>query len=169
MFNTALLQDRRSNDNVQPQYKKFWKIYIKTRKWWASLIAQLVKNPPAMQETWVEKIPWRGERLPTPVFRPRKFHGMYEFHGVTKSQTQLRDHYKVWSNGICCNIVGWSPGTFSERIQIEANITWYHLYTESKTWYKWTHLQNWKRFIDFKDQVNDTGQWNTEFSSKLEG
>ena len=24
---------------------------------WASLVAQLVKNPPAMQETWVGKIP----------------------------------------------------------------------------------------------------------------
>ena len=38
----------------------------------ASLIAQLVKNPPAMQETqfnfWVGKIPWRRDRLPTPVF-----------------------------------------------------------------------------------------------------
>ena len=33
-----------------------------------SLIAQLVKNPPAMQETWVQKICWRRDRLPTPVF-----------------------------------------------------------------------------------------------------
>ena len=24
---------------------------------WASLVAQMVKNPPAMWETWVEKIP----------------------------------------------------------------------------------------------------------------
>ena len=36
-------------------------------------IAQLVKNPPAMQErsrfhSWVRKIPWRRDRLPTPVF-----------------------------------------------------------------------------------------------------
>ena len=31
-------------------------------------MAQLLKNPPAMQETWVGKIPWRQERLPTPVF-----------------------------------------------------------------------------------------------------
>ena len=33
---------------------------------------QLVKNLPAVRETWVqswvEKIPWRRERLPTPVF-----------------------------------------------------------------------------------------------------
>ena len=38
----------------------------------ASLVAQLVKNPPAMQETTVQslvgKIPWRRNRLPTPVF-----------------------------------------------------------------------------------------------------
>ena len=37
---------------------------------WASLVAQLVKNPPAMQETrfdsWVGKIPWRHDRLSTP-------------------------------------------------------------------------------------------------------
>ena len=39
---------------------------------WASLIAQLVKNPPAMQETLVHssvrKICWRRDRLPTAVF-----------------------------------------------------------------------------------------------------
>ena len=38
---------------------------------WASPIAQLIKNPPAMQEiqfnTWVEKILWRRNRLSTPV------------------------------------------------------------------------------------------------------
>ena len=38
----------------------------------ASLIDQLVKNPPAIQETpvdsWVRKIFWRRDRLPTPIF-----------------------------------------------------------------------------------------------------
>ena len=37
-----------------------------------SLISQLVKNPPAMQETqfntWVGRICWRRDRLPTSVF-----------------------------------------------------------------------------------------------------
>ena len=94
----------------------------RARQDWAtsihSVIAQLVKNPPAMQETpvrflgwedplekgedthsgilglplwlswwriclqcgrpefnpWVGKIPWRKERLPTPVFWPGEFH-----------------------------------------------------------------------------------------------
>ena len=34
------------------------------------LVAQLVKNLPLMRETWVGKIPWRRERLRTPVFQP---------------------------------------------------------------------------------------------------
>ena len=44
---------------------------------WASLVAQLVKNQPAKRETgfnpWIGKIPWRRERLPTPVFWPWEF------------------------------------------------------------------------------------------------
>ena len=39
---------------------------------WGSLVAQLVKNLPAIWrrgfDPWVGKIPWRRERLPTPVF-----------------------------------------------------------------------------------------------------
>ena len=44
-----------------------------------SLGAQMVKNLPAMRETqvqsWVEKIPWRRECLPTPVFLPGESQG----------------------------------------------------------------------------------------------
>ena len=47
----------------------------------ASLIAQLVKNLPAMRETWIQSlncnIPWRREGLPTPVFWLEEFHGLY--------------------------------------------------------------------------------------------
>ena len=28
-------------------------------------------------DPWVGKIPWRRERLPTAVFWPREFHGLY--------------------------------------------------------------------------------------------
>ena len=34
----------------------------------ASLVAQRLKGLPAMQETWVGKIPWRRKWQPTPVF-----------------------------------------------------------------------------------------------------
>ena len=47
---------------------------------WASLMAQLVKNLPAMQETWVGSLglenPWRRERLPTSLFWLGELHGL---------------------------------------------------------------------------------------------
>ena len=59
---------------------------------WASLVTQLVKNPPAMRENWVrslgwEDIPWRWERLPTPVFCPGEFQGLYSPRGLKQSDT----------------------------------------------------------------------------------
>ena len=45
---------------------------------WASLVAQLVKNLPAMQETWVrslgEEDPLEKGKLPASVFWPGEFH-----------------------------------------------------------------------------------------------
>ena len=42
-------------------------------------MAQMVKNLPAMQETWVQSLgqedPWRREWPPTPVFLPGEFNG----------------------------------------------------------------------------------------------
>ena len=68
---------------------------------WASLVAQLVKNLPAMLKTWVRSLgwedPWRRERLLTPVFWPGEFHGLYSLHGVAKSQTRLSTfHFQPW-------------------------------------------------------------------------
>ena len=51
----------------------------------ASLITQLVKNPPAVLETWVGKIPWGRERLPIPVLWPGEFHGLYSPWGHKES------------------------------------------------------------------------------------
>ena len=45
----------------------------------ASLVAQMVKNLPAMQKTQVRSLgqedPWRRKWQPIPVFLPREFHG----------------------------------------------------------------------------------------------
>ena len=65
---------------------------------WVSLVAQLVKNLPAMQETWVwpgfdlsltwvGKIPWKRERLLTPVSWPGKSHGLYSLWGPKQTDT----------------------------------------------------------------------------------
>ena len=71
---------------------------------WASLVAQLVKNPPAMWETWFN--PWAGmiprrERLPTPVFWPENSMDC-TVHGVAKRRTKLNNfHLIVASAGVC--------------------------------------------------------------------
>ena len=54
----------------------------------------MVKSLPAVQETWfdpwVGKIPWRRERLPTPVFWPGEFHGLYSSWGRKESDITER-------------------------------------------------------------------------------
>ena len=48
-------------------------------------MAQMVKNPPAKQETqinpWIWKIPWRREWLPTLVVLPGESHGQRSLTG----------------------------------------------------------------------------------------
>ena len=64
---------------------------------WASLMAQIVKNPPARQETWIPllgpKIPCRRKLQPTPLFSPRKSSGqrILAGHRVSKSRSLVRD------------------------------------------------------------------------------
>jgi len=63
----------------------------------ASLVAQMVTNPPAMQETWVQSLSqedrWRRKWLPTPVFLLENStdRGAWRaiVHRVPKSQTWL--------------------------------------------------------------------------------
>ena len=53
-------------------------------------MVQTAKNLPAMQETWIGKIPWRRERLPTPVLWPGESHGLYSPWGRKESDTTER-------------------------------------------------------------------------------
>ena len=76
------------------------------------LVAQMVKNPPAMQETWVQSLGWEDPlekgTVPTPVFWPGEFHGQRSLarataHRVTRSRTQLTDFHLI---GFLCSSVG---------------------------------------------------------------
>ena len=55
----------------------------------ASLVAQLVKNPPAMRDTWVQSLGWEDPlekgNVPTPVFWPGEFHVLYSPWGHKES------------------------------------------------------------------------------------
>ena len=58
---------------------------------WASLVAQLVKNSPAMQETWVRSLGWENPMEKGPA-HPLQFSGLENpmdctVHEVTKSQS----------------------------------------------------------------------------------
>ena len=58
-------------------------------------MAQLVKNPPAMRETWVRSLGFeepleKGPTLPTPVFWSGECHGLYSPWGPKESDTAER-------------------------------------------------------------------------------
>ena len=67
----------------------------------ASLKTQLVKNPPAVQETPVQSLGWedpldKGKAIYTPVFWPGESHGLYNPWGG--KETRLSDfffHFKA--------------------------------------------------------------------------
>ena len=63
----------------------------------ASLVAQLAKNPPAMQETWVRSLGWED-----PLEKGKSTHSRVPawrnsmdciVHAITKSQTKLSDFH----------------------------------------------------------------------------
>ena len=60
---------------------------------WASLVAQLVKNLPAMRETWVQFLGWED-----PLEKGKATHFSILnciVHGVAKSQTRLSDFQPI--------------------------------------------------------------------------
>ena len=64
---------------------------------WASLVAQLVKNPPVMWETWVQFLGWED---PLGKGKATHYSGLENsmdciVHGVAKSWTQLSDFYSL--------------------------------------------------------------------------
>ena len=104
----------------------------------ASLVAQMVKNLPAMQETqvlypWIGKIPWRRTQQPTPVFLPGESHRQRSLVGYSpwgckeldmterlilhlqyKFYMSLHKEMKTWRN----NRVEWFYSRFGEEWKV---------------------------------------------------
>ena len=55
--------------------------------WWFSWSRICLQCRRPGFDPWVGKIPWRRERLPTPVFWPRESHGLYSPWGHKESDT----------------------------------------------------------------------------------
>ena len=62
----------------------------------ASLVIQMVKNTPTMQETQlqsrVQEDPWRRDWLPTPVFLLGEFHGQRSLVAYSPQGRRVRDN-----------------------------------------------------------------------------
>ena len=65
--NLKITQQQILNDSIYRRYLE---------ELTASLVAQLQCGRCGF-DLWLGKIPWRRERLPTPVFWPGEFHGLY--------------------------------------------------------------------------------------------
>ena len=107
----------------------------------ASLVARMVKNLPAMQETrdpWVGKVSWRRKWPPTPVFLPGKFHGMRSLAG-----------YSLWG----CKELGTTGGLTLSPLILSSLL---FLDLEMMTYFSWL----WINFsLQLADISLDAGHW----------
>ena len=66
------------------------------REFWASLVNQIIKNPPASRrpefDPWVREIPWRRAWPPTPVFLPGESPWAEEPGGLQSMESQRVGH-----------------------------------------------------------------------------
>ena len=74
-------------------------------------VAQLVKNPPAMWETWVRSLGWEDRSPGEEKGYPLPYSGLENsmecmVHGIAKSQTQLKDfHNSLWEPFYICTMI----------------------------------------------------------------
>ena len=112
-----------------------------TACYWASIVTELVKNSPAMWETWVLSLDWkdprRKERLPTPVFWPGESHGQRslagygpysrkesdmseagQFQSICRNQNFTKTYACFCSNPATQFIVSWSKISNDLELQL---------------------------------------------------
>ena len=79
-----------------------WGISLLPLRFVTSLVAQMVKNLPAMGrpgfDPWVGKIPWRGKWQPTPLFLPGESHGQRSLAGYSPWNQLQRVTYNWATN-----------------------------------------------------------------------
>ena len=67
--------------------------------------AQMVKNPPAVQETWVRSLgwedPWRRAWQPTPVFSPGESQGQRSLAGYSAGGRKELDRTERLMHSMC--------------------------------------------------------------------
>ena len=122
------------NHHVHLKYITIW--FVNCTPIWAALVAQLVKDLPQCgrpgSDPWVGKIPWRRERLPTPVFWPGELHGLYSPWGYKESDTTERL-------------------THSPQYSLKKKKKWFYD-SFKKLWMAWFFSDNTGSIHDFKSE-----------------
>ena len=102
---------QRSHYKKQSQIYKLWTLAF----FQASLMAQLVKKPPALMETWVQSLGWEDPLEKGKSGYPIQYSGLENsidciVHGVAKSQTLPRAfHFQpLFTIFPCTNLSSWS-------------------------------------------------------------
>ena len=87
-------------------------------------MAQLVKNPPAMQENWVRSLGWEDslekEQLPTPVFWPGESHGLYIYSPRTHKEWDTTEQLSLSWASLVAQLVRNPPAMQETLIQFLA-------------------------------------------------
>ena len=83
-----------------------------SRMWynWYHAVYNLFQTERFVFNPWLGKIPWRRERLATPLFWPGEFHGLYSLWSHKESNTTERLSLSLSKSGIRSN------GTFKYEI-----------------------------------------------------
>ena len=99
-------------------------LFIGLKRSWASLMDQMVKNLPAVQECkrcrfdpWVGKISWRREWQPTPVFLPGEFHRQKSLGGRLQFMVSQRIRHDWAINKHIQQIL--SPGIQKSKVKVK--------------------------------------------------
>ena len=108
---------------------------------WASLVTQLVKNPPAMWETWVWSLSWedpleKGKATHSSILAwriPRTVHGVtteWLSFSLYSSETNVFGHFEYilqckqrWLTWVC------SVSTLVEHVMRHAEYKYFHLFS----------------------------------------
>ena len=81
---------------------------------------KLVKNLPASGRPefnpWVGMIPWRRERLPTPIFWPGEFHGLYSPWGCKESD--MTEQLSLYFTLFICGYISVGQGSLGKQSEV---------------------------------------------------
>ena len=89
----------------------------------------LPKNPPAVQETWVGKIPWRRECYPVLQYSGLEDSMDCTVHEVAKSRTWLSDfHFLQWPNTRTCT-------TYWDKLSRPVKEAFLNIWSLSRIWF----------------------------------